>query len=388
MDFEHFDKRKIPPNDLVLNIGRTPGRPFVIAATITETSLGDLLGAALFLATLKNQFEHAKLFVRYRDVRPYSREVFSLLPEIDQAVGVKGHIPVWARAGVPDSRLWSPWTRSIDSKTELHRSFCDFFVTDWMANPRYMHKFPNKACLRIPEDREAGLRQHLVEQGLDPDHWYVVIHYRSSDYLNKRSGQLRNSDPEAIKGLIDYIIDSLGGQVVQLGHPEMKPFPARNGFVDLSRIKDAFMLQAAAVAHARFMIAGPSGPVGFAWGFNVPSASVDNSDAHIGWGSSALTTITTHEVTTPDGQVLQNEALFKAGLLEYQTLRDKIRAGENYVVRKNSREELISVADHYFANTHDITGWRGPYEPERVPFPNVLLWPPHLTEPEQTFLDV
>ena len=72
---------------------------------------------------------------------------------------------------------------------------------------------------------------------------------------------VRNGGPGSYRQAIDHIIDKLDCQVVQIGHPEMKPFPQRDGLVDISGIRNAFMLQAFALSRARFMIGGASGPI-------------------------------------------------------------------------------------------------------------------------------
>ncbi len=95
----------------------------------------------------------------------------------------------------------------------------------------------------------------------------------------------------------------------------------------------------------------------------------------------------THEIRTPDGQVLRNRALFDAGLLDYPVVRDKVRAGENYVVRKNSAQELASVADHLYAATINEHGWRAPAPAYDGPRPNQFIWPPQTSE-NLNFIDV
>ncbi len=49
------------------------------------------------LASIKNHFDHAELHVRFRDIRPYSSEVVSLVEEVTKAEGVRFHIPGWQR---------------------------------------------------------------------------------------------------------------------------------------------------------------------------------------------------------------------------------------------------------------------------------------------------
>ncbi|MEM7428922.1 MAG: TIGR04372 family glycosyltransferase [Pseudomonadota bacterium] len=381
-----FRRDQMSENELCWDVGRKPERPFVIKAALRETSLGDMASKLACLATIKAQFDHAELHIRYRDVRPYSREMMSLIPNADRIEAVKWDIPAWARFWIPDARLWHPMARALDGRKGSWNSFCDFYPSDWMLNPRWMHAMPNPVPLRVPEGRQPGLSKQLVELGLDPENWFAAIHYRASTYLAKRSGKLRNSDPDAQRKLIDYIIDDLGGQAVLLGHPELEAFPARKRFVDLSRIPNAFMLQASAASQARFMVAGPSGPIALGWSMQIPTAMVDASDAICGWGDTEHVLLT-HEVTTPDRKKLRNRELFEAGLLDYRTVRDRKRAGESYEVRKNSAEELSAAARHMYEKTGDTPKWRGPRPESTNPRPNQFVWPPQ-TWDYLDFLDI
>ncbi len=374
-----FKKSSISESLLARHVGEVPERPFVIKAAVKETSLGDLLCKLICLATIKNQFDYGEIELRYRDVRPYSREAVMLVPEIDRAIAVKGHIPLWLRLGWPDTRLWNPLARSIDGNKGSWGAFCDFYPTDWMLNPRWLHAVPNPAPLRVPDKVAEGLEKELIGLGLNRDTWFAVLHYRASNYLGKRSGVLRNGDPQAYRQLVDHIIDHLGGQAVLLGHPELEAFPARPGFVDLSRIPNSFLLQAYASQSARFMVAGPSGPIALGRGFQIPTGLVDASDPVGGWGSGGEVVLS-HEVTTPDGRVLRNQDLLDAGLFDYSVLRDKIRAGETYSVRKNSAEELKAVANHVYDMSDNMTSWRPPKDAPKGPRPNQILWPPKTSE--------
>ncbi len=380
-----FHKSSVSDNMICRDIGRTALRPFVIKASLRETSLGDFLTKLIFLATLKNQFDYGEIELRYRDVRPYSSEVVSIVPGIDRAIPIRWHIPRWARLGLPDTRLWHHIARSIDGNKGSWGSFCDLYPTDWMVNPRALHALPNPVRLKIPAEHEQRLADQLQRLGANPDRWLAVVHYRASTYLTKRKGQLRNGNPSAQLELISHIIERLGGQAVLLGHPELEAFPERANFIDLSRIKDSFLLQAFACSKARFLIAGPSGPLNLGWGFQIPTGLVDASDGVGGWGSCEQV-ILTHEVTTPEGKRLQNRALFENGLLDYPVLRDKIRAGEPYQVRKNSAEELIAVANHLYDASSRTTGWRTSSTEVGGPKPNHIVWPPQTSE-NLTFFD-
>lgn len=374
-----FHKASISDNILCRNVGHSPERPFVIKAALQETSLGDLVAKLVCLITIKQQFDHAELHLRYRDVRPYSKEAVALCPQIDHVEAIKGELPAWARLWLPDLRLWIPLARAIDGRKGSWASFCDFYPTDWMLNPRWLHAIASPAKLKIPQDKEKTLSAQLIEMGLEPKRWFAVLHYRASSYLGKRSGLLRNGDPKANLALVDHIIKELGGQVVMLGHPELEPFPARDSFIDLSRLKNSFLLQAFATSRARFMVAGPSGPINLGWGFQIPTALVDTVDGDGGWGPEAQLVLT-KKITTPQGKIVQNLEADKAGLLDYRLLRDKIRAGEGYAVTPNSFEELRAVADHLHSKSSNVNAWRSPTSETEGPKPNQFVWPPQTND--------
>ena len=370
---------------LFSDVGRRADRPFMILATFAETSLGDLISKVAFVTSLKDQFDHARLIVRYNDFRPYSRDVVSLSPNIDHAEAVRGETPRWARRFLKDGRLWRPLSGAITRSGRAHEAFFDMVVVDSMANSRTVHVFDPQTPLRIPPDQEDSLAGRLTGLGLDPDACFAVVHYRDGSYAAKSSNPVRNGDPESYRHAIDHIIDELECQVVQIGHREMKPFPERRGLVDLSRIPDSFMLQAFAVSRSRFMIGGASGPTSLGWSFGVPTAVCDCAEAHSTWGSDHNVFLT-HEVTAPDGRVLRNAALHEAGLLDIRHLTKLIREGGKFQIRKNSGDEIAAVATHLHRNSTDVTGWRQPTGAPDGPRPNTLTWPPQ-AEWNVRFLD-
>lgn len=389
------DKVTGPPNfnpkdassvSLFSDVGRRADRPFMMLATFAETSLGDLISKVAFVTSLKDQFDYARLVVRYNDFRPYSREIISLSPNIDHAEAIRGESPQWMRKFSRDLRLWRPLSGAITRSKRYHEAFYDLVVIDSMANSRTVHVFDPATPLRVPTHLHEGLTQQLIELGVNPDKCFAVVHYRDGSYSLKSSNPVRNGEPESYRQAIDHIIDKLGCQVVQIGHREMKPFPARPGLIDLSQIEDPFMVQAFAVSRARFMIGGASGPTSLGWSFNIPTAVVDCPEAHSTWGSPANIFLT-HEVTTPDGKVLRNQALHDAGLLDIRRLSQAIREGGDHQIRKNSAEEIAAVADHLHLQTADIPTWRGPPVPPSTPRPNTFTWPPQVKW-NVKFLDV
>lgn len=380
-----FTKAQVNSDLLYRDIGRKPERPFVILAQTLETTLGDLISKVVFYATVKNQFEHANLHVHFRDVRPYSRKVMALAPNLDKIETLKGELPGWLRSRQKRDRFWRPLM--VDFRKGSKRKFYDFVINDWMADVRSVHALPNIVPLRVPPELEPRLERRLIEQGLDRNRWFVAIHCREENYQWRRNiSGLRNSDLEAFAFLVDYIIDGLGGQVVRLGHPEMQEFPERPGYVDLSRMRNSFMLQAFAVSRARFVIAGPSGAMTLGCGFQVPICTVDATDGQSGWGDMERIVLT-QELLTPDRGALRNRELMDAGLLSRRPLANLINGREGYALRKCTGRELACVADHLHACTGDTAGWRAPRQMPDAPRPNGLMWPPRTRE-DITFLDV
>ncbi len=376
-----FKKNMIAGNDLYRDIGHDRKRPFVIFATSLQTPLGDLISRIVFFCTVKDQFDHAQLHVCYRNARPYSRDVISLAPNIDKAEIIKGELPAWllGRKGV--ERFWRPLF--FDFRMGGNHPFYDLVVSDWMADSRNVHALPNPIPLRIPPDREPALKQRMIELGLEENHWFAVIHYRESNYeWRPNISDERNSDPEAFRLVADHIIDDLGGQVVRLGHPGMHPFPERPGLVDLSAEPDGFMLQAYASSRARFLLVGPTGPSALGFGFHVPTAIVDATDAQGGWGDMEQVILTKTVVTEEHGP-LRNRDLLDADLLSRRRLREL----DAHDLKACTAEELAAVADHLFAHSKEATGWRGPKALRTDPRPNTLAWPPVCGE-NLNFIDV
>jgi putative glycosyltransferase (TIGR04372 family) len=356
-------------------------RPFQILGLLETHELGDLIANVVFLSTLANQFDHSRLHVKFRDVRPYSRHVMSLSPWIDVAEPFAGEWPMFVRRLVPQTKLLKPlFPMRVGSQKGKGTFVYDMIITSLMAREDAVHALPHPVPLCLPEAQRDRLCAGLVARGLKRDRWFAVFHYRESGYKYRPDRAGRDSDPAAFDGLVDHII-SLGGQAVRLGHPGMAPFRARAGFVDLSKEAD-FLLQAAAVSYSRFMIAGPSGPMMLSAAFHIPHTFVDVVDTRAYWNVHQ-TEVLTHEVTTPSGAVLRNESLQAAGLLNVDRLTERVKAEPGYTIRKASRKELELAAKRLFDKTSDCTTWRRPATIPSGPKPNHVAWPltPDCTTP-------
>jgi putative glycosyltransferase (TIGR04372 family) len=377
---ELFKKIALPPDVKLTDVGLQPERPFQILGLLETTTLGDLLSNVVFLSTLANQFDHVRLHVKFRNIRPYSAEIMSLSPWIDLAEPFPGEWPRWIRNSFPQTKLLKPFRQmEIGSQKGKHVYLYDMIITSLMAHNDTVHALPNIVPLRLPEARLEELRNRLIALGLTPDRWFAVVHYRESSYRYRPGSGDRDSDPAAFDALVDHII-ALGGQAVRLGHPGSTHFRPRDGFVDLSRQTDNFMVQAAAVSHARFMIAGPSGPMALPLAFAVPNTLVDAADTGGVWGLD-YSDVLTHEVVTPKGDILRNQSLLDAGLLDAERLVARLKAEPGYRVRKATSGELGIVAGRLYERTTDCPTWRPPAKAPSGPKPNQIMWPLRLTYP-------
>lgn len=377
---ELFKKSALPPDVKLTDAGAHPQRPFQILALLETHELGDLLSNVVFLSTLANQFDHVRLHVKFRNVRPYSPEIMSLSPWIDRAEPLTDEWPTIVRRFFPAHKLLKPLRRvEIGTQKGKNVHVYDMILTSLMASQDAVHALPDIVPLRLPTARGDELRSRLIAKGLKPDRWFATLHYRESSYRYRPGNTDRDSDPSAFDRLVDDII-ALGGQAVRLGHPGMVGFRPREGFVDLSLEDNSFMLQAAAASLSRFMIAGPSGPMVLALAFATPMTLVDAVDTGGVWHLDR-TDVLTHEVTTPKGESLRNAALLKSGLLDADLLAGCAEAQAGYRVRKASSDELAIVAKRLYDRTTDCPVWRAPATVPARPKPNQILWPLKLTYP-------
>jgi putative glycosyltransferase (TIGR04372 family) len=364
-----------------------PERPFQILGLLETPALGDLVANVVFLSTLANQFDHARLHVKFRDLRPYSKDIISLSPWIDVAEPLPGEWPKFVQYFFPATKfLRAPFRQMVVGTQKSKKAVIyDLIITSLMAREDAVHGLPNPVPLRLPDLRSDELRGRLIAKGLKPDRWFATFHYRESGYRYRPRGADRDSDPAAFDDLADHII-ALGGQAVRLGHSGMVPFRPREGFIDLSTEANSFMLQAAAVSLARFMIAGPSGTMMLAPAFGIPHTFVDVVDTRAYWDVKHGDVLT-HVVTTPEGNNLRNASLLASGLLDADRLARQSEAERGYRVRKATSDELAIVAGRLCERTMDCPAWRPPAKFPDGPKPNHFVWPLKLTYPVR-WLDV
>lgn len=352
-------------------LGKTRLTPFRIVAMVEGGSFGDYVGNLQFIASVANLFDYVQVTLIYQEDYGFKRKLNALLPKVN-------FMPIPKGAFMPSLEILNPGAPK-DALPGLKSWFdhgferVDLVLVPTMMDARRLSSFDNPGYLQIPPDQVESLSAELRGLGVDPDRWFCCIHYREPGYKYKPVGvNLRDSDPRNYAALTAHIIEKLGGQVVRLGHPEMVPFPARPGFIDVSRLPDSETLQAFAVSRSRFLIAGPSGALPLGPAFNVPAGHTDATDF---WGPmQAQDVVRTIDVITPSGECLNQQALWDADLGKLGLLR-KIGSGEPYQVIKNSPEILAQMANHLYEQTSNVTGWRDPTPPVTSNRPNCFTWP-------------
>ena len=76
----------------------------------------------------------------------------------------------------------------------------------------------------------------LGNLGLSPSDWYVCLHARESSSMGDTTGEYRNQEINNCIPAIEHI-RSLGGYVIRMGDPSMKPLSSMSGTVDYAHSK-------------------------------------------------------------------------------------------------------------------------------------------------------
>jgi len=212
-----------------------------------------------------------------------------------------------------------------------------------------------------------------MDAGVDPNRWFTVMHYREPSYGGRPADPLRDLDPALLQNVRDAVIDGLGGQVVRVGHPEMTPFRARDGYVDLAPLGgEDFMLQLFAMSRARFMIAGASGPHNCAAALGTPTGLFASTTRYGVWNP-ADAQLHSH-IFTPDGERVHPGLALDREMHATVILNEYLRLG--YRVRLASGPEILAMAKHLWEQTADTPGWRAHWYEREVKKTNGFAWPP------------
>jgi putative glycosyltransferase (TIGR04372 family) len=303
-------------------------------------------------------FQTAKLTVYYRDDRAFKRDLLDIDPYIDERIVAKG------REVLPVGMFYEPGDRFVlpGSQEFIDRGHDgpDIFLVPSMMQLDDLLRFERTPSFRVPDARRSQLEERLVSLGLDPTRWFCCIFYRDPSYKLRPPTPYRESDDRTFEALACYIINDLGGQVVRLGHPEMRPFDLGAGFIDLSRLENEFMTHTAAVGRARFMIANSSGPGHLPGALDVPYAIVNSISLHAVWRMRDL--VLPGHLFDENGKRMDVHWMPNHGFFNFSFVRNCINQ-LGFKTIGNSFEELREVANMLWSETQDCTGWRIPAEP-------------------------
>ncbi len=342
--------------------GSHPDRPFKIYVPLLTKSFGDILVTVKAAACIAAHFEFSYATFHVHRYRPYVRDIVSLYP-------------FWAAVQTYDDPAELPQIHAFcedGSTTDPRSLLCqDMILPACLAGPPALWSYPD-CPLAIRGGGSETLKQSLMEQGLDPDRWFACVHYREPTYGFKQGRSLRDVDAHPYESVSRHIIQSLGGQVVRLGHPEMPEWPSMPGLIDLSRIPDSWSLQCYAVSRARYFVGSGSGGTAMAGAFSTPSLHTDILDFFTGRPNDL---VLTQEVIAQDGKRLMQQALLDAGLMSVYDLARDIGEGQSYRFRLNSEAELIHAVHQIHVETDVTRGWRDAAKPMRRR-DNRIQWPP------------
>lgn len=346
-------------------------RPFVIFALLLDRTLGDFICRNLFAASVKMRFRDARLIAYYRPDRPYKSDVLRLNPHVSRSWRSKGSgtMPIDFfdyMGGRPISAPSKGWYKSLSAEPDL-------VLTPSMMDLEALRGFNPIARFSVPEDLAGSLHDQLVSAGVSEDRWYCVLHYRESGYRDGDTQANRDMPPGDPERMVEHIVETLGGQVVRIGHPDMAELPARPGYVDLGRAIDPLMLHAYAVSRARFFLElSPSGPMALAGAFGVPVARCNSLLGHGVMGPRSFALM--QHVVGANGLRVPREIAIAKGLCSEMAVTQVIgRYG--YGLVRNSVDELRAAANDIFARTEDCPGWRSSEPPEVEAFPEEFSLP-------------
>lgn len=372
-----FFENKTPYHHFRLRMGEAPDRPFKMFVPLFDLDFGDFVNTVSLALQHVSSFRHSCTTFAFVDNQPFKREVISLYPRRWAANTFRSR---------DDLARFNPLYFRPAHKVEVNGKLVYRQPVDVIADPKWQDMFfpflhghqafnfdRPMVPFRIPKKSTELLHRQLVDLGLDESRWFCCTHYREPNYVWKPVSNLRDCDPAIYLPLIDYVIERLGGQIVRLGHPEMRDRPPRPGFVDLAKIKDSTMLQAYAVSRARFSVMSPSGGACLARAFNAPLGVTDAASWFEGVNEHDF--LLTHTVVTPDGRELRQDDLFESGFMNQMALDIEMERQSGYRIVKNTTEQICRVADFMYEYTSGVDGWRPPPQDPDIVHDNTFAWP-------------
>lgn len=350
--------------------GGSPKNPFKIVALLNSRAVGDTIFYHVFAASVKRLFDHVSLTMYQRDDREYKMDLLNMNSEADFAISVKPNfqkISIDSFQTVMDLLSNGEPIPGYVFQADVWSKFgCDWpnliLSPGGMSND-YLTCFENPAFLRIPDGRIDELDDELVRYGVTPNRWFCVLNYREPGYKHRPDRARRDLDPKPFMELVDYIIGTLGGQVIRVGHPKMTPFPNRPGFIDLAMIEDNFMLHAHAIARARFMIGSASGISHLGSAVNTPTAITNCIELPYSPGCWRDHDIVLYvNLFEANGRRVTITERIERDVAGPEDLIDLVK-NHGHRAEQNTPAELELVAKELMDSTTDCQSWRLPSSP-------------------------
>lgn len=335
------------------------GQPVVIFAAMLDRTLGDFFDRNIYAATVKMCFERAQLVAYYRKDRPYKADIVAMNPYIDRHIVANEHnvLPIEMFYGAADRF-------SFDGSDHLIKQGAAsphiLLVPSAMMQENLL-RYEHIPQFSIPQDRRQALEERLVSLGLDSSRWFCVIFHRDPTYRFRGPTPYRDTNDRPFEAVAHHVIHELGGQVVRLGHPQMRRFDLPRDFIDLSVIENEFMLHAAAVSRARFMITAPAGPASLPSMFDVPH--IITNGITLPACCTPIGYLLPRHVFSPEGKRFDVPRMVGKGWWNDNGIRQLMNE-PGYHVLENTAAELCAAASFIYERTQDCPGWR-PEPPRR-----------------------
>ncbi len=348
-----------------------------IFAFLPARALGDFIIAAVVASSVREMFDEGELFVYYRDDRPYKNSIVSLMPNIT------GAFTSPAKGGVFPLDFLDPPGGRLVSGNDIFEQFkvkdSNLILAGSMLNETAINSV-RTTTLRIPPETVDSSDKALIDLGLDPKKWFVILYWKESGYEFRWEDAKRMIyDPAPYIAAIRHIIEDLGGQVVRLGHPTPTKLPKLKGLVDLAKAPNSEWLQIHATARARFFVGSSSGPASYGPAFGVPTAHTDQTLQLGVWNPD--------DYIVPQGIHYQGKTFqaFEAYDAGYLFQEWKPESEVKYI--RNTDQQIVAATDEMYNITHNCLGWRDlPVPVPRLPRPNAVAIPFPRIYPAREFL--
>jgi putative glycosyltransferase (TIGR04372 family) len=363
--------------------GTSDRNPTKIVALINSRAVGDSLFYHVFCASVRRLFDHASLTVYQRDDRSYKRDLLEMNADKSEFIIAPPNYTgitidsfqttndiVASRALLPPY-IHDDWFWKASRSNQPHILLSPEGMPEGM-----LPCFDHPAFLRVPDGRVEVLTNQLVDHGIDPNRWFCVINFREPGYAYRGARKVKDLNPKPFAALVEYIIETLGGQVVRVGHPNRTPFPDRPGYADLATLEDSFMLHAFAITRARFLVGSLSGISHVGSAVNTPTLMTNCVSPPLTpgcWRPHDL--ILYLNLFDPKGRRIctaeQHEmGIFKAGDLIH------LVEDESFKLFQNSATELALGVNELMESTMNCQAWREPSRPsESMVRPNRYEFP-------------